>query len=314
MFDLIIIGIGPGGLAASIYASRYRIKHLLIGKDLGGAMALSSWVENYPGFPRISGLELTQKMAEHAQGLGIEVMSGEVAVLEKTSGGDFLVKTEAGQEYQAKTLIIATGTKRRELGVPGEKEYLGRGVSYCTTCDAAFFKNKAVAVVGGANAAVMGAVHLAEYASRVYLIYRKKPLRAEPIWAERAENNQKIKVLYETRVTEILGDGQKVSGIKIEPAYSGQNKLSLEGIFIEAGGVPGTELVKPLGVAIDERGYIKVGVNMSTNVPGVFAAGDIANAAGELQQVVTAASEGAIAATSVFKYLQSVRSGSCRTD
>ncbi|MGB9911552.1 MAG: thioredoxin-disulfide reductase [Microgenomates group bacterium] len=303
IYDLIIIGAGPAGLTASIYASRYRINHLVIAKDLGGAMALASSVENYPGFERISGLELAQKMLAQAQNLGTQVKWEEVIDLRKKEN-IFEVETANGNQYQAKALILAMGTKRRELGVPGEKEYLGKGVSYCATCDAAFFKEKLVAVIGGANAAVMSADHLSRFASKVYLIYRKKPLRAEPLWRERVEKNEKIEIVYETNVLEILGDGKKVTGVKLDRPYQEKEILEVDGVFVEIGGVPGTELAQKLGVEVDEKGYIKVNSRMETNLPGVFAAGDIANVAGEFQQIVVAAGEGALAVTGVYKYLK----------
>jgi len=303
VYDLIIIGAGPAGLTASIYASRYQIKHLIIGQQLGGVMAWASEVENYPGFEKISGLELANRMAKQAKGLGGEIVSDAVAEI-KIEDLIFNIFTENKKEYKAKTLIIATGTKRQELGVKGEKEYLGKGVSYCTTCDAAFFKDKTVAMIGGANAAVMGALHLAQTATKVYLIYRKKPLRADPIWVERVTKNPKIKVIYETNLVEILGNGGKVVGVKLDKLYKSQDKISLDGVFVEIGGVPGTDLAKSLGIELDGKGFVIVKPDMSTSIPGVFAAGDIANLHGELQQIVTACAEGATAANSVYKYLQ----------
>ncbi len=307
MYELVIIGIGPAGLAASIYASRFRIKHLLIGKELGGAMALASSVENYPGFEKISGLELAEKMAIQVKNLGGEIITDEIIKIEKENNS-FLLETALGKKLRAKTIIVATGTMRKKLNVPGENEYLGKGVSYCSTCDAAFFKNKVVAVIGGANAAAMGAVHLSEFAQKVYLIYRGENLRAEPIWIERIMENPKIEVIYKTNVEEILGDGVKVNAVNLDTPYKGGRNLAVDGVFIEIGGIPGVDLVKPLGVKIDEKGFIKVDFNMSTNIPGVFAAGDVASSAGELQQIVTAVSEGAIAATSVYRYLRQVAS------
>jgi len=304
IYDLIIIGAGPAGLTASIYASRYQIKHLVIGAQLGGAMVWASQIENYPGFKKITGLELANKIVKQTKELGGEIKLTEVIKLTKLTKEIFSIKTSNNQVLQAKTLIIATGTKRQELRIPGEKEYLGRGVSYCTTCDAAFFKDKKVAVVGGANAAAMGALHLAELAKKVYLIYRKKPLRADPIWVERATKNQKIEIIYESNVVEILGDGNKVTGINLDKSYQNQDKISLNGVFIEIGGVPGTDLAKSLGIEMDEKGFVKVEPDISTNIPGVFAAGDITNLHGELQQIVTACAEGATAAYNVYKYLQ----------
>jgi len=310
IYPLIIIGSGPGGLTASIYASRYRIKHLVIGKQLGGMIALASAVENYPGFKRISGLELAEKMAKQARFLGAEIISDEVLEIENknssSSQPEFKIITASGKIYKAKAIILATGTKRRELGVPGEKEFLGRGVSYCATCDAAFFENKLVAVIGGANAAVMSADHLARFAKKVYLIYRGKPLRAEPIWRERVEENPKIEIVYNTNVVKILGK-EKVEGVELDNPYQGLKTLPLDGVFIEIGGVPTGELVRKLGVELDRGDFIRVNPQMETNVRGVFAAGDIANLHGELQQIIIACAEGAIAATSVYKFLQESR-------
>lgn len=304
IYDLIIIGAGPAGLTASIYASRYQIKHLIIGAQLGGAMAWASQIENYPGFGKIAGLELAKKMAAQAKGLGAEIKLTEVTKLTKLTQGIFAVKIGDNQTLKTKAVILATGTKRQELKIPGEKEYLGKGVSYCTTCDAAFFKDKVVAVVGGANAAVMGALHLAQMAGKVYLIYRKKPLRADPIWVERATKNPKIEIIYETNLTEIQGDGHKVTGIGLDKTYQNQKTINLDGVFIEIGGLPGTDLARSIGVELDQKGFVKVQPDMSTNIKGVFAAGDIANLHGELQQIITACAEGAIAAHSVYKYLK----------
>jgi len=307
-YELIIIGSGPAGLTASIYASRYRIKNLVIGSQLGGAMALASAVENYPGFERISGLELAQKMAQQVKALGAEIINDSVIEMQSVkckSQNDnlkFKIITEGGREYEAKAIILATGTRRRELGVPGEKEYLGRGVSYCSTCDAAFFRDKVVAVVGGANAAVMSADHLARFAKKVYLIYRRKPLRAEPIWVERVEKNPKIEIVYNTNIIRIFGDG-KVGGVELDNPYEGNKYLAVDGVFIEIGGVPGVKLAKSLGVELDEKGFVKVNPDMETNVPGVFAAGDIANLHGELQQIIIACAEGATAAFSAYRFL-----------
>lgn len=303
IYDLIIIGAGPAGLTASIYASRYQIKHLLIGSQLGGTMVWASMVENYPGFESITGADLSQKMIEQVKKLGVEIKNTGIVQI-KRKETNFELKTENDELIGAKSLIIATGTQRQKLNIPGESEYLGKGVSYCSTCDAAFFKEKIVAVVGGSNAAVMSAMHLAAIAQKVYLIYRKKPLRADPIWVERAQKESKIEIIYETNVMEIMGDDQKVTALKLDRSYQGNEQLKVDGLFIEIGGVPGTELVKLLGVELDEKGYIKVKPDMSTNIASVFAAGDVANAAGELQQIITAASEGALAANGVYQYLK----------
>lgn len=303
IYDLIIIGAGPAGLTASIYASRYQIKHLLIGSQPGGTMVWASMVENYPGFDSITGVDLAQKMIEQVKKLGVEIKNTGVIEI-KRKETNFELKTENDELYEAKTLLIATGTQRQKLNIPGEAEYLGKGVSYCSTCDGAFFKEKIVVVVGGSNAAVMSAFHLAGFSPKVYLIYRRKPLRADPIWVERLQKEPKIEVIYETNVIGIMGDDQKVTALKLDRPYQGNSQLKVDGIFIEIGGAPGTELVKLLKVELDEKGYIKVKPDMSTNIEGVFAAGDVANASGELQQIITAVSEGALAANSVYRYLK----------
>jgi thioredoxin reductase (NADPH) len=305
-YELIIIGSGPAGLTASIYASRYRIKNLVIGSQLGGAMALASAVENYPGFARISGLELAQKMAKQVKALGAKIVNDtviEIQNLPPKAAAKFKIITEGGKEYESRAIILATGTRRRELGVPGERKYLGKGVSYCAACDAPFFRGKTVAVIGGANAAVTSADHLSRFAKKVYLIYRRKPLRAEPIWVERVEKNPKIEIVYNTNIRRIFGDG-KVRGVELDKPFGGEKYLAVDGVFIEIGGVPGAELAKSLGVELDEKGFVKVNPDMETNVPGVFAAGDIANLHGELQQIVIACAKGATAALSAYKYLQ----------
>lgn len=307
MYDLLIIGSGPAGLTASIYASRYKLANLVVGKVLGGMMTSAHKIENYPGFTSISGVELSQKMGEHAKALGAEILADGVSKIEKTKTG-FKVTTESGKEFESKALIVATGTERRKLDVPGEKEYLGRGVSYCTACDIAFFKDKIVALIGGSDAAVSGAIHATAFAKKVYIIYRRDKLRAEAIWVEEVLDNPQIEVIYNTNITEILGDGTKVTGVKLDSPHQGAGKLDLDGVFIEIGGVPGTQLVKQSGVELDERGFVKVAPTLATNIPGVFAAGDIANIAGEFQQIVTAASEGAMAAFSAFKYLKGSQS------
>lgn len=302
MYDLIIIGGGPAGFTASIYGSRYRVKNLVLGKLKGGTIGLANRVENYPGFASISGLELMKKIEEHAKGLGAEVVYDSVQGIKK-EGEVFKVFTELGKEYEAKSLILATGTERRKLGITGEEEFLGRGVSYCTTCDAVFYQDKTVALVGGADAAVSGAVHTAEYAKKVYIIYRKEELRAEPIWVEQALGNPKIEVIYKTNVVEIKG-GEAVTGVVLDQPYKGSKELALEGVFIEIGGVPGTSLAKAMGVELNETGYVKVDKAMKTNLKGVFAAGDMTDFLPRFQQMITAQGMGAIAAASAYEYLK----------
>jgi len=324
-YDVLIIGSGPAGLMAAIYASRYKLSNLVIGRVLGGTITYAHKVENFPGFKDISGVELGQKMAEQAKALGAEILQEGVSqiILGAEDGNAeshisprcFRIITETGKEFESKSLIVATGTERRKLGVSGEEEYLGKGVSYCTTCDAPFFKDKTAVLVGGSNAACSGALHLADFAKKIYLIYRKRELRAEPVWVEEVKANPKIEVIYETNVTKILGvgevggireEGERVGGVELDKPYSGSNILLTDGVFIEIGGVPAGEFLKSLEIEFDEGGYIKVGERMETNIPGVFAAGDVTNKSLILSQAITACAQGAIAANSAFEYLKSL--------
>lgn len=302
--DLIIIGSGPAGLTASIYASRYKLSHLVIGKLLGGTITLATKVENYPGFISISGVELAQKMGEQVKSLGTQIIPATVGRIERKDQRFKVISDNGKQEWQAKTLIVATGTERRRLGVPGENRYLGRGISYCTNCDAPFFRDKIVTLVGGSDAAVSGAIHAGEFGNKIYIIYRGEILRAEPTWAEQALSHPKIEVIYKTNILEILGDGTKVTGVKLDNPYKGSEILSTDGVFIEIGGVPGTSLVVPLGVELNPAGFVKVGEDMSTNVAGLFCAGDITTSSSILQQMITAQAQGAIAAASTYKFLK----------
>lgn len=309
MNDLIIVGTGPAGLTASIYASCFYLNHFLIGKILGGQMSLASHILNYPGFENITGAELTEKMASQVKKQGVELITDSVVKIEKTSESlsdgrqGFKLTTETGKTYETKTVILATGTERRKLNVKGESEYTGKGVQYCATCERFDYENKVVAVVGGANSAVSSAIQLAHAASKVYIIYRGSQLRCDPTHFEQIKNDPKVEVIYNSIVTEILGDGQKVTGAKIK-IENAEKQIDLERVFIEIGGVPGTALLIPLGVKIDPGGYIKVDDNLATNIPGVFAAGDVVSYKLSIEQISSAVGLGARAATSVFAYLK----------
>ncbi|MDP2909306.1 MAG: FAD-dependent oxidoreductase [Nanoarchaeota archaeon] len=293
VYDTIIIGAGPAGMTAAIYAVRYKLKTLVISKDVGGVANLAHKIENWPGITSITGIELMQSFKKHVEALGVKILQDEVVKL--ASG--FEVVTSGGKKFKSKTLILALGTVRRKLNVPGEDEFIGRGVSYCTTCDGAMFKNKTVCVVGGSNSAAMAALLLAEYAKKVYIIYRKEALRADPILIERIAKNKKIEVIYNAEITKILGM-KFVEKIIL----NNSKELPMEGVFIEIGGIPSTDLAKEIGVKLDEHNSIIADANMNTNVPGVFAAGDITNTF--LDQVVTACGDGAKAAYSAFNHLK----------
>lgn len=302
MYDLIIIGAGAAGLTASIYASRYKINHLVLGRVPGGLTLEAHKVENYPGIESISGMELMQRFQEHAQGLGAKIEQNEVVNIEKKNK-KFEITDLKNKKHQTRTIILALGTKRRKLNIPGEKEFLRKGVSYCAVCDAMFYKDKIVAVIGGSNAAIMSALLLSEHAKQIYIIYRREKLRAEPIMIERVKINPKIKIIYSANVLEIKGK-DRLEKIILDKKYKESVELKLDGIFVEIGSTPMVGLARKLGVEVDEENYIKINTYQATNVPGVFAAGDITAGLAKLRQIVTAAAQGAVAAASVYNYLK----------
>lgn len=300
MHKLVIIGSGPAGLAAAIYAARANLAPLLIaGKDLGGQVALTAQVENYPGFPQgISGAELARLMQEQAVRFGTRLEVDEVVEVD-LSTRPFKVKTYS-QEYEAQALIIATGTSPRKLQVPGEAEFAGRGVSYCATCDGFFFRDKSVVVVGGGDAAVKEALFLTKFATKVYIVHRRDQLRAEQIIQERAKRDEKMEFIWDTVVTEIVG-GDNVTGVRLKNLQSGQESLlPAEGVFIYVGNTPNTALFEGK-LELDEEGYIVTDSQQRTRVPGVFAAGDVQE--GVLRQIATAVGTGAKAAMEAERYL-----------
>lgn len=292
-YDVIIIGGGPAGLTAAIYTARNRMHTLLIDIGLfGGQINNAERIENFPGFPDgIDGLELGRLMMKQAEKFGLEKLTGEVTSLEVTDGKK-IVKTSEG-DFEADFVVIAGGSQRQKLNVPGESELTGKGVSYCAMCDAAFFRDKPVAVVGGGNAAISEALHLARFASRVTLIHRRDRLTAQEIIQERAFAEPKIKVLWCTTVEAIEGE-PFVRQLKLNDTKTGEKStLEVSGIFVSIGSAPATSYVKGL-LNLDKFGYIITDEKMETNVPGIYAAGDIrANSA---RQAITAAGDGATAA------------------
>lgn len=302
MHDLIIIGAGPAGLTASIYASRYKIDHLLIAAEPGGYLNEIHKIENYPGIPSIAGFELAQKMKEHAEKLGSQIVPETVESIKKEGGG-FKVKTNAN-EYEAENIIYSIGTRTRQLGILGEKEFRGKGVSYCATCDAAFFKDKKVVVIGGGNSAAMAGLMLAEHAQKVAVVFRKPEMRAVPSYVDKLKNNEKVEMISEINVVEVQGS-EKVEKIIFDKEYQGSKEFETDGVFIEIGSEPINDLAKDAQVELDEYGYIKTAQNQSTNVEGFFAAGDITTNSNGFRQIITACSEGAVATMGVFDRLKS---------
>lgn len=300
-YDLIIIGAGPAGLTASLYAARYKINHLVIGDPFASTICETYLLENFPGFEKISGLEFITKLSQQVKNYGVEIKTANAIQLAKN--GLFKVKLNSNEEFFSKTLIIATGTKRRRLVIPGEKELTSKGVSYCATCDAPFFKDMDVAVIGGGSSAAMAADLASQYANKVYLIYRGKELKAEPIWLGRLRDNPKVIYLAETNVKQING-ANKVEEIILDKEYQGKNSLKVKGVIIEIGMEAVSDILKSIGIELDEKGYVKIQDSGSTNIPGVFAAGDITTGSNKFRQVITACAEGAVAALGVYNYLR----------
>ncbi len=299
VYDLIIIGAGPAGLSAAIYASKYKLNTLVIGEELGGTATHAYKVENYPGFKSISGIDLMNRFREQVKDL-VNIKNKEVIKLEKED--NFIITTKENI-YKSRTVIVAAGTKRKALNIKGENEFLGNGISYCATCDVAFFKDKVVGVVGGNDAAAMSALLLAEYAKKVFIIYRKEKIRAEPLRISQLEKNKKIIIINNTNVIAVNGN-KMMSSVTLDREFNNSKELALDGLFIEIGSVPSTALTKPLGIELDEQGYIIVDSAQKTNIGGFYAAGDITTNSNKFWQIITAASEGAVAAHSVYEFLK----------
>jgi len=302
VYDIIIIGGGPAGISAAIYAARYNLKTLIISKQFGGTAAKAHLIENYPGIPQMGGTELMNEFIKHMNEYDVEKVTEEVRKIERNEKDEtFKVRLEK-KDYVGRTVVLALGTKRRKLNIPGEKELLGKGVSYCATCDAMFFKDKVASVVGGSDAAVMAAILLAQHAKKVYIVYRNEKLRAEPIWVDRAEEHEKVEIIRHTNVVGVKGEN-KVESIELDNEFQGSKSLVVDGMFVEIGAVPAISLAKDLGVETNDRDLIVVDKNAETTVPGVYAAGDLTVGLIDLWQIVTAAAEGALAATSAYKKL-----------
>ncbi|MBU0650967.1 thioredoxin-disulfide reductase [bacterium] len=304
IYDVIIIGACPAGLTASIYTSRARLNTLIIeGTSVTSQVLITNDVENYPGFPDIiSGFDLVDKMKKQVSKFNVKFTSTTVKSISKRDSL-FILDTDDG-ELKSKSVIAATGSNPKKLDVPGESKFTGRGVSYCATCDGAFFKDKKVFVVGGGDTAVEEAIFLTKFASKVSIVHRRHELRAAKIIQERVFENEKIEIVWDSVITEILGD-KKVSGVKIKNVKT--EKISedvCDGVFIFVGYNPNTAFVKNL-VKLDEGGHIVTDAKMKTSVVGMFACGDCRNT--PLKQIITACGDGAIAGDSAQKYLEEIK-------
>ncbi len=303
-FDLIIIGAGVAGLSGAMYAGRMNMKTLIIGDvPVGGVITTTDVVENYPGFKRLTGLELAEKIKEHALEYNVKLEEDKVVKIEKCVPACFTVFTETGKIFHAKTLLFATGTRHKDLGVPGEKEFANRGVHTCALCDGAFYKDKFVGVAGGSDSAGKEALVLTQWAKKVYIIYRKEKIRPEPVNMKRIEEKirqGKIEIISNTNVKEIKGD-KKVTSVIFDKPHNGKTEFKLDGLFVEIGAIPLSDLAKHIAVNTNEKGEIAINRNAETNVPGVYAAGDVADT--RFKQAITGVAEAVLAVYSAYTYL-----------
>jgi len=302
LYDLIIVGGGPGGLTSGLYARRATLRTALIEKGLpGGQVNITESVENYPGFKSISGFDLSQKFLQHAQSYGLEVIQQEVTEVEP--GLEFhIVRLRNGDVLKTHAVILATGGSPRKLNVPGELENYGRGVSYCATCDGFFFKDKTVIVVGGGDAALEEALYLAKITQRVYLVHRREAFRGSRILQQRVLAEAKIEIFWNTLVTGIKANDEGVCGVSLQDAKTGgQREMATDGVFIFIGFVPNNQLV-PAGIKMNADGYVVTKEKCETNIPGIYVIGDLREK--YAKQIVLAAADGCIAALAAAHYVE----------
>jgi len=301
-YQLIIVGGGPAGLTAGLYAARARLKALLLEKGAtGGQVLTTDWVDNYPGFvDGISGFELMDKMTAHVDRFGLEKRFSEVTGMDLRDRLKTISLAD-GTELRTSTVILATGARPRNLGVPGEKEFAGRGVSYCATCDGPFYRGQEIAVVGGGNTAIQEAIHLTKFATKVTVIHRRDELRATRVLQEKAFANDKIEFIWNTQVQAIEGDDSGVTGLRLAHKDGTTSHLSVTGIFILVGVIPNNEILPLEQLEHDDAGFIRTDTEMATSLAGVYAAGDIRSK--HFRQIINAAGEGANAELSAEQYL-----------
>lgn len=301
-YDVLIIGAGPAGMTAALYASRANLSVLMLDRGIyGGNLNNTATIENYPGFKNVQGPELAKDMYDGAIQFGAQYAYGTVQKVE-LDGDLKKVTTDMGDTFIAKALVIATGTQQRHMGVPGEEAYGGRGVSYCAVCDGAFFCNKHVIVVGGGDSAVEEGMYLTQLADQVTVLVRRNQLRAQPMMQDQAKQNDKLEFVFNTSVTAIEGDDVKVKKVKIHNNQTGaDDEIAADGVFVYVGSVPMTSPFKDLGI-LNDQGYVKTNDLMETALPGIFAIGDVRET--PLRQIATAVGDGAIAGQRIYQYLK----------
>lgn len=304
IYDLVIIGAGPAGMTAAVYASRANLSTLMLERGIpGGQMANTEEIENYPGFDSILGPELSSKMFEHAKKFGAEYAYGDVSTV--TDGKEYKTIKAGSKEYKTRSIIITTGAEYKKMGIPGESELGGRGVSYCAVCDGAFFRNKNIVVVGGGDSAVEEGIYLTRFAEKVTIVHRRDKLRAQKIIQDRAFANEKIDFIWNNTVQEINEKDGKVGSVNLVNTQDGTTStVDADGVFIYIGMNPLTAPFKELGI-LNEAGYIPTNTNMETSVPGIYAAGDVREKT--LRQIVTATGDGSIAAQAVQEYVEHLK-------
>ena len=300
-YDMLIVGAGVSGLAGAMYAGRMGMKVLVLGEMRGGTITTTNLVENYPGFISLTGMELADKLEAHARAYPtVEIKDEKVSKVERKADGTFAATSDGGK-YEARSVLYATGTEWKKLGVKGEKELANRGVHYCALCDGAFYKKKTVAVIGGSDSAAKDALVLTEWADKVYMIYRGEKIRPEPVNYAKVMKNPKIEIIYNTNVLEILGE-KKASGVKLDKPHNGSTELPLDAVFVAIGHLPLSSLAADAGVGIDSKGYVKISRNSETNVPGFYAAGDVTDT--RFKQAIVGVGEAVEAVYSAYLYLE----------
>ena len=302
-YDVIIIGAGPGGMTTALYASRANLKVVMLDRGAyGGNLNNTASIVNYSGFKDVQGPELAEKMYQGATQFGAEYAYGTVTKVE-VDGANKKVTTDMGETYVAPVVVIGTGSDHRKLGVPGEEEFGGRGVSYCAVCDGAFFKGKHLVVVGGGDSAVEEGLYLTQLASKVTVLVRRGELRAQPMLQDEAKKNPKMEFVFNTSVTEIMGDDVKVTGVITHNNETGEDgELAADGVFIYVGNIPLTKPFADLGI-LDDQGWVKTDTVMRTSIPGIYAIGDVRET--PLRQIASAVGDGAIAGQQVYQYIKS---------
>jgi thioredoxin-disulfide reductase len=298
MYDFAIIGGGVTGLAAAMYAGRMKLKTVLIGYPPGGVIATTDWIENYPGFISLAGKELADKILAHAKAYDVKLVFDEVTGV--TRQDSCFVVSAAFEEYVTKAVLFATGTRYRKLKVPGANTFEGKGIQFCGLCDGPMFQDKVVAVVGGSDSAAKEALILAQWAKQIFVIIRGDRLKAEPVNLERIKGTEKITLIFNTNVTGIEGH-QRIEKIVLDKPFEANNELAVQGVFVAIGSVPLSQLAKQLGVKANEKGEILINRETETNIPGVFAAGDVTDT--QFKQAITGVAEGVTAAYQAYKYV-----------